>query len=343
MSPMTGASSTGSPNRRPSAPPELGIVIIGRNEGERFKRCVASVMPVSGLVVYVDSGSTDGSVEWARSAGAMVVELDLQVPFTAARARNAGFGHLRTAAPGMEFVFFVDGDCEVVAEWPHAAQAFLQARPDVAAVCGRRRERYPERSVYNRLCDLEWDTPVGPTRSCGGDVVMRSEALAAVGGYREDLIAGEEPELCVRLRGAGWLVWRLDVEMTLHDADMDRFRQWWKRAQRSGHAFAQGAFLHGAPPERHNVAQTRRALAWGAVFPLIVVALSAWKPVCIALLSVYPLQVLRLALRDGIARPERRWHALFLVLARFPEAQGVLQFWFNRVRRRRSALIEYKA
>jgi GT2 family glycosyltransferase len=320
----------------------LGVVIIGRNEGERLKRCVASVRAAAARVVYVDSNSTDGSADWARSVGVDVVQLDLALPFTAARARNAGYRRLREAAPELRYVQFVDGDCEVVPTWIPAALAFLQQNPQAAAACGRRRERHPQQSIYNRLCDQEWDTPVGRTRSCGGDVMMRAAALDAVGGYRDSLIAGEEPELCVRLRAGGWEVWRLDEEMTWHDAAITRWRQWWKRTQRGGHAFAEGAWLHGGAPERHGVAAVRRALAWGAVGPLAILVLSLIHPAWLLLALVYPLQVLRLALRDGIRDPAQRRRALFLVLARFPEAQGVLTFWLNRLRRRRSALIEYK-
>lgn len=320
----------------------FGVVIIGRNEGERLKRCVASASALAREVVYVDSGSTDGSAAWALQQGVSVVNLDLAKPFTAARARNEGFARLMAQAPEMQFVQFVDGDCEIVDGWLRGALDFLRCNPQVAAAFGRRRERFPERSVYNRLCDQEWDRPVGRTRNCGGDVMMRAAALSAAGGYRDELIAGEEPELCVRLRAAGWEIWRLPLEMTLHDAAMTRFGQWWKRAMRGGFAFAEGAWLHGAPPERHGVSQTRSAVFWGVVLPVTIALLSAWHPVALWLLLAYPLQVLRLALRDGIRDPARRVRALFFVLSRFPEAQGVLKFWADRLRQRRSALIEYK-
>lgn len=324
-------------------PSGVGVVVIGRNEGERLRRCIGSVQALADRVVYVDSDSTDGSAEWARGQGVDVVALDLSRPFTAARARNAGLRRLLALAPGLAFVQFVDGDCEVQPGWIPAAARFLQAHPRVVAACGRRRERFPERSVYNRLCDHEWDTPTGEAKACGGDALMRIEALQAVGGFREDLIAGEEPELCVRLRAAGGQVWRLPEEMTLHDAAMGRFGQWWKRAMRGGHAYAEGAWLHGASPERHFVVETRRALLWGAVLPLASLAL-AWllHPAWLALLLAFPLQLLRLGWReraDGAAGRER---ALFLLLARFPEAQGALTFWLNRLRRRRAGLIEYK-
>lgn len=316
-------------------PGRIGAVIIGRNEGARLVACLASFPDWVRPLVYVDSGSTDGSAATARTAGAEVVALDMALPFTAARARNAGFARLRELGTP-EFVQFVDGDCRIQPGWLEAADAFLSTGPDAAVVCGRRREIHPEASIWNRLCDAEWDTPVGRAKACGGDALMRVAAVAAVGGYDPGLIAGEEPELCVRLRRAGWEVWRIDQEMTLHDAAMKRIGQWWKRTRRGGHAFAEGAAMHGAPPERHWVAETRRAVLWGAVLPLVILLGLVVTPWAGVLLLLYPLQVLRLSRRLGWER------AAFLVLGKFPEAQGVLEYNLNRVRRRRAVLIEYK-
>jgi glycosyltransferase involved in cell wall biosynthesis len=323
----------------------FAVVVIGRNEGERLRRCLASVVPQADAVVYVDSGSTDDSVAIAKQSGAEVVNLDMRQVFTAARARNAGFDRVKQIAPHADFVQFVDGDCEVVPGWLAAAQAFLEAHPGVAAACGRRRERFPERSVYNMLCDIEWNTPVGEARSCGGDVLMRRAALDQVGGYRPDLIAGEEPELCVRLRAQGWRIWRLDAEMTLHDAAMTRFAHWWKRTMRSGFAYAHGAHLHGAPPERHWVRETRSAWAWGLGIPLATAFGAVWVGPWAGLgWLVYPLQVARLTLRRdaGVDFKQQAQRALFLVLGKFPEALGQLKFHVLRLRGQQAKLIEYK-
>jgi GT2 family glycosyltransferase len=320
-----------------------GVVIIGRNEGERLRRCIASTLSPKRVLVYVDSGSTDGSVAMAQAQGVAVVQLDMSEPFTAARARNAGFEHLNTLGHELPFVQFVDGDCEVMPNWFDAAHKFFSTHVQAAAVCGRLRERHPEQSLYNHLCDLEWQAPAGKSRSVGGNAMLRSTALQASGGYREDLIAGEEPELCVRLRQAGWQIWRLTDEMALHDAAMTRFGQWWKRAVRSGHALAEGASIHGAPPERHNVQEMHRSLMWGVTFPFVITALSLrFHPAFALLALIYPLQVLRLALRDGIHQPIQRWRAFFMLLARFAEVQGIAKFWLNRLFRRRAKLIEYK-
>lgn len=212
-----------------------GFVVIGRNEGQRLVRCLDALRREDAPVVYVDSGSSDGSRDVARARGAEVVELDLTRPFSMARARNAGYRLLRELRPDVTAVHFVDGDCELAAGWLRAAAEALAAGARVAAVCGRRRERFPEHSRYNRLCDVEWNTPVGPARSCGGDVLMRTQAFDEAGGYRDELIAGEEPELCVRLRARGWTIQRLGHDMTWHDANILRFSQWWTRNVRGGY------------------------------------------------------------------------------------------------------------
>ncbi len=320
----------------------IGVVVIGRNEGDRLIGCLHSLPEDVAGVVYVDSGSTDDSVKQAKLAGAHVVELDLSIPFTAARARNAGFEALELCHD-VELVQFVDGDCCLQPGWLETARRFLSDNPDVAVVCGRRKEQHPDHSVYNRLCDWEWNTAIGEADSCGGDSVMRISAFRDAGGFREDLIAGEEPELCVRLRSQGWKVWRLDADMTLHDAAMIRFSQWWKRSRRSGHAFAEGAYLHGSLAERYNINALRRILIWGIFIPLAIILFSiAFRPWLAVAAIVYPAQLLRLTARYGIYKKDSWEIAFFLTLGKFPEAIGVVEFYWHRFRGASTRLIEYK-
>ena len=316
-----------------SEPPVIGAVIIGRNEGARLVRCLKSVAGTVAQMVYVDSGSTDGSVAAANAVGARVVMLDVAEPFTAARARNAGMALL----DGVDFVLFIDGDCVLQPDFiPAALQAF-SAHHAAVVVCGRRREIRPEASVYNRLCDAEWNTPVGQALACGGDALMRLEAVRAVGGFRTSLIAGEEPELCLRLRRAGGQIWRIDAEMTLHDAAMTHFGQWWRRSVRAGHAFAEGAYLHGASPDRHWRRELWRALVWALAIPVLIVAAGVVHPAGWLLALIYPLQVLRLWLRGG------GWAKAGLsVLGKFAEAQGALTFRLRNLHGGGGQLIEYK-
>jgi len=312
----------------------IDAVVIGRNEGSRLIACLASLAGSVRRVVYVDSGSTDGSATAAAALGAEVVALDMGQPFTAARARNAGLDRLAADPP--DLVQMVDGDCEVQPGWITTARSFLADRPDIAVVCGRRRERRPRDSVYNRLCDAEWDTPVGAAAACGGDALMRYAPLRDVGGYDPALIAGEEPDLCLRLRRAGWGVWRLEAEMTLHDAALLRFGQWWRRTRRAGHAFAEGDARYGAGPERHWRRETRRALVWGAGVPLAAGLAAVLHPAGLLILLAWPLQVLRLLPRLGAEG------AVFSVLGKIAEAQGAIGFYLGRLRGRRRGIIEYK-
>ncbi len=310
--------------------PTVDAIVIGRNEGARLLACLASLAGQVRRVIYVDSGSGDGSVAAATALGAEVVALDMAQPFTAARARNAGLA--RVAGDPPMWVQFVDGDCVLDPGWIAAALAGFAAHPRAVVVCGRRRERFPGQSVYNRLADIEWATPVGQADACGGDALMRYAAVQAVAGYRADLIAGEEPELCLRLRREGGEVWRIAAEMTAHDAALLRFGQWWRRSLRAGHAYAEGAALHRG----HWQAELRRALIWGAVLPLGIVAAGFVHPGLWLAGLVYPLQWARLARRGGGV-----W-AYFTLLGKFAEAQGALGFYLRRGMGRRARIIEYK-
>jgi GT2 family glycosyltransferase len=292
--------------------------------------------------VYVDSGSTDGSIEHARKQGVEVVELDPSIPFTAARARNAGLDRVRELAADAEFVVFVDGDCEVSSDWLPTAEGFLEKHRDYAVAFGRRRERFPDASVYNYLCDVEWNTPIGDVDACGGDAMIRVDALADVSGFDPSLIAGEEPELCIRLRAAGWKIRRLDHEMTLHDANITRLSQWWTRAVRAGHAYAEVGAIHG---EANDTRKSLKTLVWVFVPPIIALGLGVFTSgLSVALLLLYPLNVTRIATRLRRDGEPRAWTvATFLMLSKFPEAVGWLRYQGGRLTGRRSRLIEYKA
>lgn len=300
---------------------DVGLVAIGRNEGDRLRACLESARALGLPTVYVDSASTDGSVALAASLDAEVVHLDLTVAFTAARARNEGAARLLALHPQLEFIQFVDGDCELNPGWIGRALAEFHDRHKAAVVCGRRRERFPEATVYNHLCDLEWNTPIGQAKSCGGDAMIRRIAFEEVGGYNPSIIAGEEPEMCVRLRQRGWEIWRIDAEMTLHDAAMTSFGQWWKRNVRAGHAFAEGYYRHGAPPERFWRKNVISNYLWG----------------------VPPMWILWPLLWFRIYRTSRsKSYASFVTLSKLPQMIGQLKFQWNRLSGKQQRIIEYK-
>lgn len=329
----------------------VGVVVIGRNEGERLRRCLASLAELP-IRIYVDSASSDGSVAMARGLGVEVIELAEPPRLTAARGRNAGFAALAASHPQLEFVQFVDGDCEVQPGWIAAGVAALDADPGLALVFGRRRERFPDRSIYNALCDDEWNVPVGKARACGGDILCRVAPLKTIGGYDEDMIAGEDPDMSTRLRKAGWRLRRIPAEMTLHDAAILSFGQWWKRATRAGHAFAELSDRHpdvSDPPWRRRC---RSIIAWGVAWPLLVAGSIGIAAVFDTGLLILPglllllwvAQVARITARCRRHLPPRVAFAsgFFIMVGKIAEGRGLLRYLRGRAGGPKAGLIEYK-
>jgi len=331
----------------PMQPATVGIVVIGRNEGPRLADCLAGVLRYGCPLVYVDSGSTDDSLAVARQADTEIHALDLATPLSAARARNEGLTWLLEREPGLAFVQFVDGDCLLDPDWIQTGQRFLQANPDVAAVCGRLRERNRTASVYHRLCDMEWNGPTGEIPFCGGIAMMRVAAFQQVGGFDPTLIAGEEPDLCTRLRQQGWRICRLAEPMAVHQATIIRFTQWWRRTKRAGYCYAQLTHRYRdallCPFRRH----TRSAWFWGCMLPIAAVT-AAWPTTgtSLALLLagylVLAVRIYRKTRRRALARTDAALYAGACMVAKFPQVLGQLRFHLHRLAGTRGTLIEYK-
>lgn len=320
----------------------VAVIAIGRNEGERLRRSLESLASSGCPVVYVDSGSTDNSLEIAETAGAVIVELDMSVPFSAARARNAGAEAALALTPSPEFLQFIDGDCAVADDWIATAADYLERNPDVVLITGWRKELFPQASVYNDMCEVEWHRPAGDIKVAGGDVMVRVKAHQAVGGYNPTMIAGEDPDYCLRLGLHGRCV-RLPVDMTLHDANMTSFSQWWRRAVRAGHAYADLESRHSGHARR----EVLRAVLYAAVLPFIALFFAlVWPLGVVAILGVYLASYLRtvdgLVKNEGLARPRAYRHGMFLTLSKFPNLLGMATFVLRRMRGRQMEIIEYK-
>jgi cellulose synthase/poly-beta-1,6-N-acetylglucosamine synthase-like glycosyltransferase len=326
--------------------PQLSIVIIGRNEGDRLALCLQSVAIVSeeAELIYIDSASTDGSAQLAADFGAETIVLHRGTQ-TAARARNAGWQ--RATAP---LILFLDGDTILNQDFPAAAVKVLEADPAIAAVWGHRRELHPESSVYNRVLDLDWLYAPGDTDYCGGDVLMRRSALAEVEGYDPSLIAGEEPELCRRLRARGYRIVHIDSPMTGHDLNMTRFSQYWRRAVRAGHAYAELAIRFRSTTDPMWSQESRRNLRTGVFWiswPFIVLLFATLRSLwIIPWLALLPVLSARSAWK---ARSKARGQTMLLLLyglhshlQQIPILIGQLRCWQSRRFREPPKEIEYK-
>ena len=326
---------------------DIGIVVIGRNEGERLCRCLESVSTENCPIVYVDSGSSDGSQQLAMSKGVTLVELDDSIPFTAARARNAGIVRLQHDYPQVEYVQFIDGDCELASGWLNSAKSLMALEKRCAVVCGVLNERHPERSIYNRLCQLEWQRSTGLIDACGGIFLGRLSALAEAGLFDETLIAGEEPELCFRLRSTDWEIRSIARQMAIHDANITQFHQWWKRAVRSGTAYCDVYLRHRRSPEQFRRREVWSILFWGLLVPVFALA-GAWHTsgvtVLLSLLAYIRLyrKVRRGRQAHGDRPTDNSMYSRFVVIGKFAQAVGVIRCLSRRVLRLKTQIIEYK-
>jgi cellulose synthase/poly-beta-1,6-N-acetylglucosamine synthase-like glycosyltransferase len=337
-------------SEQPSPIPPLSVVIIGRNEGPRLDRCLRSVqaMTLPNLpreIIYVDSASSDQSVTLAQASGAKTLVLP-PGRLTAARARNAG-----AAQCSGSFILFLDGDTILHPSFPAAALEHF-ADPSIAVVCGYRREINPNATIFNRVFDLDWMGKPGITESCGGDALMRRTAFAESGGFDETLIAGEEPDLCRRMRQRGWRILQIDHPMTGHDLAMHSFWQYWRRSVRTGYAYAEvsARYQSTALPLWKEVARAnrKRALLLASAPPAVIAASLLLKTLwpC-ALAGIFAVAVvLRTGERHRWKSPSwltRLLYGIHSHVQQIPICLGQLQYAQDRRRSRRRELIEYKA
>jgi glycosyltransferase involved in cell wall biosynthesis len=326
----------------------LSVVVIGRNEGQRLARCLKSIRDIRGFekiqLIYADSASTDGSAELAAQYGAEVVVVYPDRP-TAAIGRNAGW---RRASE--EFVLFLDGDTVLHPDFPRAAFDAMTADCQICAVWGHRREMHPGQSIYNRVLDLDWVYAPGFMEACGGDVLMRRSALIKAGGYDEQLIAGEEPELCRRLRAQGYSILHIDHPMTGHDLHITRWSQYWKHGRRAGYAYAQISDRFKSTEDPFWRADARRGIVLGCFWGFsLMAALAASVRFLYFPMAIWLCLFLTASLRSAWRARWKNDNAMTLILygthshlQHLPISIGQLQYHLDKRRGKQRDLIEYK-
>ncbi len=323
----------------------VGVVVIGRNEASRLASCLKSLGSTRACAVYVDSGSHDGSPDLAERMGVHVVRIR-EGPFSAARGRREGLVYLRTLRADLSAVQFIDGDCEMHPEWIDRSSDFLDAHPRHAGVVGVLRERHPERSVYVRLTDVEWDLPIGAIDVIGGIALLRLSAIDEVGGWVDGLVSGEELDLSARLRAQGWLLERLDAPMCTHDIGITRFREFWRRSMRAGYGYCNLARMHAARGPARWRSRALGSVVYGIGLPvLLCVGLAFAWPVAFVAVGGYGVLIVRLAAtrvrrRDPIATALA--YGVVTAICKTAMALGVARCVIERLRGRMGTLIEYK-
>ncbi|MGA7669525.1 MAG: glycosyltransferase [Nitrolancea sp.] len=199
----------------------LDVVIITKNQGWNVRRLVESVLRETESlprtdVILVDSASTDDTVYVAQEFPIRVIRLSKRQRLTAAAGRQAGI----TQTSG-DVVLFLDGDMELRHGWIAAALRVFKKEPSVAVISGQvvdqprvtKESCGPARPLSNT--PVLYDTvPHG-----GGAAAYRRRVLEKVGSFNPYLFSDEEPELCLRIREAGYRVVKLRMPIADHYSD----------------------------------------------------------------------------------------------------------------------------
>jgi len=245
------------------------IVVIGFNESGRLRESLDSALAVrdaghAAEVLFVDGGSSDGSVEIAESCAVDEI-IGSSERRSAAANRNVGWRHTRS-----DLIQFLDADMDLDLNWIASASKVLAANPACAAVCGEIRERRP--TLWARVFQLDWRRTPGPIAYCGGAALFRRSALDAVDGFPEDVPYGEEPLLCWHIRNdLEFTIEFVAAPMVTHDLAFAGFGDYWRRCMRVGETQASVAARcwHTSDPLWRS--ETTRGLVW----PLLYFAAAA--------------------------------------------------------------------
>lgn len=310
----------------------VGIVIIGRNEGAKLEEVFGAVKHANCPIIYVDSDSSDNSLQIAKSQGIETLSLQGVPNLNASKARNAGYRKLIEKHPSLQFIQFLDGDCTLINGWVSEALNLIQQRIDVAIICGTLAEKNHHISNYKLLSSLEWKAPIGEVLFTGGNFLIRKSSFEQVGQWDEDIIAAEDNVICHKIRQAGWKILRANVKMAVHDSSIVNFYSFWNRCVRTGYAFAQVASKFGH--ENHNMftREVRSTIIFGGIIPLLILVCLFWNPwISLALLSAYLALFVKIYIKlpGDWSQSESLIYAASCVISKFPGFYGILKYYLG--------------
>lgn len=223
--------------------PEVTIVVIGLNEADNLAKTFRAIQQVKYPpnlieVIYVDSGSTDDSLSIARDyCDKCFVE---NVHPSAGRNRNRGLTEAKH-----DIVHFIDGDMAVDSNYLIKAVSILKDK-DVQAVVGQLEEQ--SKGIWNRLAtlvsnDLKRDEGYTDFTSTGATYVRT--ALLSIDGYDERILRGQEIELGVRFKQAGYKIWSTLQVMGQHNYGNSSLYHYLLRFRANAKSLVQVAVLQG--------------------------------------------------------------------------------------------------
>jgi len=312
--------------------PLISFAVIGLNEADRLGECLRSIAacdyPADRVeIIYVDGGSTDDSVDIARSfESVLVIELDDPAP-NAAKGRNAGWRRSRG-----DFVQFLDADMTLAPTWPAAAVDF--ARREGAKVCfGHVREKDPGRNRYHHIMDIIWRRAPGEASGLGGAFFIAKDLLERHGGFEEKLQGGEEPELAERLIRGGARIVCLDEPMAFHDAAITGLAGYWDRMRRFGKTSVEALRLRGKGTARLLLEPVKTMLPGCLLLACVVAAFLVHPLFALAAAALAAAFILRYGMSRRPLLKDGREFVLYgthLLFAKLPVFVGQLSALFRK-------------
>lgn len=136
--------------------PDIGIVEMGRNEGERLHGCFESLKHFNNPIIYVDSGSTDNNLYLARIYCKDDTRLDMNRPFSTAWARNTGQQRLLDLYTPPSYIHFIEGGYELEHCLISCALNSFTEDQALESVFSHMQEKHAVKSSSNKLCGLVW-------------------------------------------------------------------------------------------------------------------------------------------------------------------------------------------
>jgi len=207
----------------PNSQLDLSVVIVSYNTADFLGRCLNSVASQSNVtweVIVVDNCSKDGSTDFLRNVFPWVELI--------ANDHNLGFSQANNQALNIcngRYVYYLNPDTEVQ---PYAFKKmvdFMDSHPDVG-LAGTRlvfpdgsiqssvEHRYPgQRYIKNELKGLKGDI----AWVLGASMIVRQSLIRSLKGFDENFfLYGEDLDLCLRIRKAGWLIGHISEAEVIH-------------------------------------------------------------------------------------------------------------------------------
>ena len=186
---------------------EVTFVIIGRNESQHLPRTFRSVLKVTNNIIFVDSNSSDNSVQIAKDFNIKTILRVTSSYGTAALSRSVGATHVST-----KYIHFLDGDETIEKDWVDKALLKIKSDKNIAGVHGYKKVFKKNDKDYTILSDkADWE----PDYLQGAFLIDR-KIYEMSGGMETRIFGEEERDLYLRVKSLGYEIWYIHELMASH-------------------------------------------------------------------------------------------------------------------------------